>query len=531
MKKNSFLLVALLLLSLTHAFTQSNHFPDNGNVGIGTGSNSAPLALSVGTTTTNDGVRIGGSTYYLDIMANMNGVSYHPLVHPNDIGLIFKGSNLGSSGGLVIAPWSNSTGGFRMDNTGKIGIGTDPTAMMTFRSPQNVADDMQDAANYTISLRPDYNNGSSFTQGIAFGGNNSHTNHVSASIYHVQQGSPSYGDLAFATRPDGGSLAERLRISSTGYIGIGTPSPSSPLTVVNSENSSYVPVAEFYAPNNTTQGNVSQLRFGQSGINNNTAEFRFVYQGDGSTLNRTDFGYWGNPTPAFSYLANGNVGIGTTTPNGSLSIFKFEEPSLDMKYQHGGSYGHISIGQTSNFGGEMTLYSFGGNFNGTGPYRGYGSYIAGAYQGGLSIGASSSIGSLYFYSGGEGDANERMRITSTGNIGIGTATPQSKLSVNGTITTKKLKVTDTGWADYVFEKEYSLPTLQEVETYIKTNKHLPGVASAKEVEKEGLDVAENQVVLLKKIEEMTLYMIEMKKQIDDQQKKITQLEKQVNVNR
>lgn len=116
-----------------------------------------------------------------------------------------------------------------------------------------------------------------------------------------------------------------------------------------------------------------------------------------------------------------------------------------------------------------------------------------------------------------------------GNVGIGTANlpTGAKLAVNGDVYAKKIKVTQAGWPDYVFDNDYQLPTLSEVEAFIQKHKHLPGVISAKEVVKEGLDVGDNQVVLLKKIEELTLYIIEMKKQIDNQQKQIAELKQSV----
>ena len=70
------------------------------------------------------------------------------------------------------------------------------------------------------------------------------------------------------------------------------------------------------------------------------------------------------------------------------------------------------------------------------------------------------------------------------------------------------------WADFVFEKDYDLPTLSEVEQFIQKNKHLPGVPSAKEVETNGMDVAETQAMLLQKIEELTLYIIQQQKEIE-----------------
>lgn len=103
--------------------------------------------------------------------------------------------------------------------------------------------------------------------------------------------------------------------------------------------------------------------------------------------------------------------------------------------------------------------------------------------------------------------NDVMTLTTTGNVGIGTITPTDKLSVNGNIRSKEIKVESANWPDYVFAKSYQLPTLQEVAKYIKENGHLQGIPSAKEVEVNSINLGEINAKLLQKIEELTLHLI------------------------
>ncbi|WP_131535579.1 hypothetical protein [Pedobacter nototheniae] len=112
-----------------------------------------------------------------------------------------------------------------------------------------------------------------------------------------------------------------------------------------------------------------------------------------------------------------------------------------------------------------------------------------------------------------------------GNVGIGTITPKEKLSVNGNIRAKEVKVEATGWPDYVFAKNYVLPTLAETEKYIKEKGYLPGMPSAMEVESNGLAMSEMFKLQQKKIEELTIYLIDKEKQINNQKSKIEMLEK------
>lgn len=125
---------------------------------------------------------------------------------------------------------------------------------------------------------------------------------------------------------------------------------------------------------------------------------------------------------------------------------------------------------------------------------------------------------------GPGSSPTKNMLTVTGgasiygNVVIGNVTTPNtnyKLFVEKGILTEKLKVavsTTANWSDYVFSKDYKLMPLEEVSLFVQKNKHLPGVPSAEEVVKEGIDMATMDAKLLEKIEELTLYLIEIKKE-------------------
>lgn len=118
------------------------------------------------------------------------------------------------------------------------------------------------------------------------------------------------------------------------------------------------------------------------------------------------------------------------------------------------------------------------------------------------------------------------QISIQGSVGIGTmSTGIHKLAVEGSIGARRVKVNPTGWADFVFEPGYELRGLNEVEDYIKINKHLPEIPSASEVEQEGLDIGEMNKKLLQKVEELTLYVIEQQKQIKQLQTQLSSISK------
>ena len=137
-------------------------------------------------------------------------------------------------------------------------------------------------------------------------------------------------------------------------------------------------------------------------------------------------------------------------------------------------------------------------------------------RGGLNIG----YGEFYVAT----DVND---LSVNGNVGIGTLDTQGyKLAVNGTIRAKEILV-ESDWADFVFKQNYKLPTLREVEEHIKEKGTLPNVPSEEEVKANGISVGETNALLLQKIEELTLYVIQQQKAMEQQQKEIEELKSKI----
>ena len=300
-----------------------------------------------------------------------------------------------------------------------------------------------------------------------------------------------------------GVYSEKISALPNGNVGIGTTTPSAKLTVNGTAafltrigfNSTNQYLGDGYMFSNAA-GGVNDL-----GIRND----------NGSILLAT-----GGPGAQFILNASGNIGVGTTNPTSKLDVT-----------------GMISSGGNSTPGSgllnSMWELNNGIRINGS---------IPDVSQNGISYqSGGGGAAAISFFRGGGYDTGmdfytnpgsnqgfgymiHRMRLTESGSLGIGTTNPGScKLAVEGTIGAHKVKVTQNGWSDYVFDSSYQLPTLHQVEEYIQQNKHLPEIPSAAEIKKEGLDLGGNQALLLKKIEELTLYIINQDKRIRELESK------------
>lgn len=117
----------------------------------------------------------------------------------------------------------------------------------------------------------------------------------------------------------------------------------------------------------------------------------------------------------------------------------------------------------------------------------------------------------------------------SGDVAIGTSTVPTgyKMAVEGKIRTREVRVDQDTWPDYVFQKDYDLPTLQEVKRYIDEHGHLPNIPSAEEVEANGIELGEMNKLLLEKIEELTLHVIRQNNELTDQRKIIEELSSKI----
>ena len=303
-----------------------------------------------------------------------------------------------------------------------------------------------------------------------------------------------------------------------GNLGIGTLNPTDKLQLGNLNNSENLKISipGVY--------NFEQVKLGQYG--NGSSGLEFVNHSSSTSsygiriLSNVDNGILGlqiqtaNPSSTYQTLnyltrlvvnTDGNVGIGTTLPNAKLEVFNTAQS------------GHLILSANDNGNADLSRidldYKIANN-----------NQTIARISSGYPTSANGGSGILRFYTSNSGVLGEKMRINSNGNVSIGTTLIDptgAMLTVNGSIHTKEVIVDlKPPLADFVFNTNYKLMPLHEVEQFVNVNSHLPEMPSAAVVSKNGLNMGEMQNKLLQKVEELTLYVIEQQKEIEQLKKEL-----------
>ncbi|MFQ6601757.1 hypothetical protein [Flavobacterium sp. C3NV] len=286
-----------------------------------------------------------------------------------------------------------------------------------------------------------------------------------------------------------------------GNVGIGTNMPTNILTIRKTPDQNFAHIY-FGEPIAISGQPSASLCFGGSGIQNSGFTWLPNNIDDGKL--HLSFGGQDNGIKnpiKMTFQSNGNVGIGTTAPGQKLTIVG-DQTLIDQGAPATGKNSTAILRLQSSSGGAGEVLDFGMNIK--------------------------SYGWIQPQDFNDPNAFYDLILNAKGgNVGIGTASPDSKLAVNGTIHSKEVKVDMTGWSDFVFKKEYNLPTLEQVEKHIIEKGHLENIPSEKEVLENGINLGEMNAKLLQKIEELTLYMIEMKKENMEMKNENIEMKKEI----
>ena len=266
-------------------------------------------------------------------------------------------------------------------------------------------------------------------------------------------------------------------------IGIGTTSPESILDIhanaripIIRGNGGYIPTGLRFIDDSYTQpGQVKEWAIWKG--NSFTKGLSFM------RYDAVDRCQGGICSVALQLHDNGNVGIGTSSPFSRLEVYNEAGKS------------HLTLSADDNNANDSSRIDL--------DYKIYNrNHIIGRISSFYLDSGNGGTGGLKFFTREAGQLTEKMIIAPNGNI-----------SVSNKLEAKEIKVTTTPTADFVFEDSYQLPNLESVEKHIKEKKHLPEIASAAEMQKEGVNIGDFQIKLLQKIEELTLYQIQLNKEV------------------
>ncbi|MBT2564399.1 hypothetical protein J7E50_06825 [Pedobacter sp. ISL-68] len=302
-----------------------------------------------------------------------------------------------------------------------------------------------------------------------------------------------------------GDMGQTFMMLSGGNLGLGTLTPTSKLEVQTTGNGWPLSLRT----NAFNPGDINGLKF-YSGYIGDDKWAGIASVAEDLHSNRTGLAIYSGMTERVRISGDGNVGIGTIAPSAMLEVlgtakFGGHNANLDVSgnpaaYQNLAGTGKMLIGWNRRAGAGET------------------DFIA-------NEGAGSEGGFAFYSYNNASQEQQLLRVLGNGDVGIGTSTPTERLTVNGKIKANEIRVDGNGQPDYVFEEGYKISSLRETEQYIKFNKHLPEIPSAADAAKNGIALGEMNKLLLKKIEELTLHLIEKDKVLSDVQERLLILEK------
>src|SRR6218665_688328 len=300
------------------------------------------------------------------------------------------------------------------------------------------------------------------------------------------------GNSAGASSAPGTGNVHGMSVTAAG-VGIGTTLPSSPLHISKSgTGTNYGIGTELYQPDIALNNGLA-FQIGKSSTDKNTGKLRFVYKGDHSADNLLTLGFH-TRDDILNVAATGKVGIGTSAPTSTLHV------NGDVLVEHG----VLTVKTGGADKAEIILATATEDAHHPGA-----GWIGTTSNHGLYIGTHNNATNIYL------DTDDNVFVGFNGNYPE-TSNAASKFDLfvhQGILTEDYALAPQSSWSDYVFDKDYKLKKLEEVENYIQENKHLPNIPSKDEIAKEGYSLHEVNVKMLEKIEELTLYVIEQEKEI------------------
>jgi hypothetical protein len=469
-----FLFIATTVQAQWTNLGNDTYFNRTGNLGIGTTSPSAKVHI-IGVGGANIDLKVNGRIQTGD--ANTGGG-----IWVNGANTLFMGQNGSDKIGFYNTAWH-----LLVHQNGNIGIGTGantPTGKLQVNG-RLVIDRMDGGGPLGTGSLLSFSSGASDVTAIQ---ENWGLNLVGEGVRPIKV----FNTSLLVGYTSGGVDYGSGNLLAAGKVGIGTTTPNAPLQFANTLARRKLVLYE--------EGNNDHQYYGlgidagatRFQIGNATAAFRF-FRADNATAS----------TEVFTVQGDGKVGVGIAAPAYPL---------------------HVS-GKIGSGGLMLESNTPAINTNQAAQYLHIYNHLSGAN--GLKAGGV-LVADDYAYA-----APTKNDLIVKGKVAIGTPLASNPnnytLAVNGQIGAKDVRVeaTSATWPDYVFEQTYELPSLKEVEAYIKLHKHLKEIPSAGEVTQKGHSLGEMDVLMLKKIEELTLYMINQDKKLEAQQKEIQSLRKQV----